>query len=252
MASQPFGATYASHYDLMYAEKDYQAECDLLEELFRRHATGTVQAILDLGCGTGNHALPLAARGYQVTGIDRSEVMLEAARSKRGQATNPELIHGEIQQLQLDRQFEVVLMMFAVMGYLASDPDLRRGLQVVRQHLSPGGLFIADFWYGPAVVAIGPSVRSSQLDTPDGVLERTATPSLDADHQRCTVHYQLTDGDGALQAEESHTMRYFFPKELRARLAQVDLELLALHPFPSLEGEPDETTWNALMCARAV
>lgn len=251
MTDQPFGATYASHYDLMYGEKDYQAECDVLEALFRQHGTRTVDSILDLGCGTGNHAFPLAARGYQLTGVDRSLQMLEAARAKLGEADNPEFIQREIQRLQLDRQFDVVLMMFAVMGYLATDHDLARGLEVVRQHLDAGGLFVADFWYGPAVMAIGPSVRSSELATPEGVLQRTATPRLDPANQRCTVHYQLSDSGGQLQAEESHTMRYFFPDDLASRLSQTGMELLALHPFPELEGDPDESTWNALLCARA-
>lgn len=273
MADQPFGAAYASNYDLMYGEKDYEAECDLLESLFERHSPRPVRSILDLGCGTGNHLVRLAARGYQLTGVDQSEQMLEAARGKLNDATNPEIPPGDIQPqggqqpgrawrpqlvrsgiqtLDLGRQYDAVLMMFAVMGYLATDRDLQRGLQVVRQHLAPGGLFVADFWYGPAVVAIGPSVRTLRLNTPDGELLRTATPRLDAEHHRCTVHYQLSTPDGTVQAEETHTMRYFFPDELQSRLGELQLEILAMHPFLALEGAPDQATWNALLCARAI
>lgn len=250
MADRPFGSTYATHYDLMYGAKDYQAECDLLEELFARLALGRVHSILDLGCGTGNHAFPLAARGYQVTGVDQSEQMLQTARSKLRRGSGPEFVHSEIQRLSLGRRFEAVLMMFAVMGYLDGEPDLRDGLRTVREHLAPGGLFIADFWYGPAVTAIGPSVRTLELDTPDGRLLRTATPTLDTAHHRCTVHYQLSDAEGVLQAEETHSMRYFFPDELQTRLDEAQLDLLALLPFPALDGTPDENTWNALLCAR--
>lgn len=247
----PFGPVYAAHYDLMYGEKDYAAECDLLEALFARHARRPVRSVLDLGCGTGNHAIRLAGRGYRVTGVDRSERMLEGARRKRGAAGNPQFVHSEIQQLTLEREFDAVVMMFAVLGYLADEPALRQGLQAVRSHLAAGGLFIADFWYGPAVEAIGPSVRTLAIDTPDGPLLRTATPALDPANQRCRVHYQLTDAQGVLQAEESHALRYFFPDELRSRLATAGLELLELLPFPALEGTPDETSWNALQCACA-
>jgi ubiquinone/menaquinone biosynthesis C-methylase UbiE len=62
-----FGPAYASAYDAFYADKDYNAECDLIEGAFRRHATQPVSSVLDLGCGTGNHALRLARRGYRAS-----------------------------------------------------------------------------------------------------------------------------------------------------------------------------------------
>jgi predicted TPR repeat methyltransferase len=52
---------YARFYDNLYSDKDYAAECRYLEKLFRRHSGRGVRSILDLGCGTGNHDLPLAA-----------------------------------------------------------------------------------------------------------------------------------------------------------------------------------------------
>ena len=77
--SEIFGSTYADAYDLLYEEKDYLAECDLLESLFQTYGEGPIHRIIDFGCGTGNHAIPLASRGYQVTGVDRSVNMLSQA-----------------------------------------------------------------------------------------------------------------------------------------------------------------------------
>ena len=74
-----FGS-YAQFYDILYQDKDYEAECDFLEQIFDRYAPGPVRTILDLGCGTGGHTLPLARRGYEVVGVDRSEKMLAEAR----------------------------------------------------------------------------------------------------------------------------------------------------------------------------
>ncbi len=80
MKNQIFGSVYAEEYDLFYKDKDYEAECDMIEEIFRSHAGGQVSTILDLGCGTGNHAISLAHRGYKVTGVDRSSEMVNMQR----------------------------------------------------------------------------------------------------------------------------------------------------------------------------
>ena len=79
-----FRSTYASTYDVLYKEKNYEAECDFLEELFRRYSGKDIKRLLDMGCGTGGHAIPLARRGYKVSGIDRSPEMVAIAKQKAG------------------------------------------------------------------------------------------------------------------------------------------------------------------------
>ena len=71
---------YSAVYDALYRDKDYQAETDFLGEVFNKYAKSHPQTILDLGCGSGAHAFGLTRRGYRVTGVDRSERMLELAR----------------------------------------------------------------------------------------------------------------------------------------------------------------------------
>src|SRR5690349_22945696 len=80
--NQVFGREYAGSYDTLYHDKDYAGECDLIEHVFRVYGDGRVSSVLDLGCGTGNHALPMARRGYEVVGVERSASMLSRARQK--------------------------------------------------------------------------------------------------------------------------------------------------------------------------
>ena len=56
--TQPFGSDYAKSYDELYADKDYEAECDLIERVLRTYGEGKIATILDLGCGTGQPRLP--------------------------------------------------------------------------------------------------------------------------------------------------------------------------------------------------
>ena len=83
--SDTFGAVYAQQYDLLYKDKNYDAEVALLERLFQAHALEG-NSVLDLGCGTGQHAIRLAKRGFDVTGVDRSPEMLRIARVKAEQS----------------------------------------------------------------------------------------------------------------------------------------------------------------------
>src|SRR5262245_62311405 len=77
-----FGSEYADAYDNLYKDKNYSEECALIDRILQTYGEGTVRSILDLGCGTGNHVLALAEKGYKLVGVDRSARMLDAARRK--------------------------------------------------------------------------------------------------------------------------------------------------------------------------
>jgi len=66
----------------MYADKSNAAECDAVVALFGKCGDGRISRILDLGCGTGRHAIEFARRGFDVTGVDFSEAMLTRARER--------------------------------------------------------------------------------------------------------------------------------------------------------------------------
>ena len=86
-----FGKGLAEVYDLIYKDKDYERECDFLEEIFKKYSTiFPVKTVLDAGCGSGGHAIPLAKRGYRVVGFDLSEVMISQARKKAKNLANVE------------------------------------------------------------------------------------------------------------------------------------------------------------------
>jgi SAM-dependent methyltransferase len=255
MSDPVFNQGYADQYDLFYGDKDYEAECNLLEQVFKKHGKG-VKNILDIGCGTGNHSIPLARRGYEVHGVDLSENMLAHAVEKAQKETikhPPVFSQGDARNVDLGKQFDVVLMMFAVLGYQLTNDDVLAALRTVRKHLKPGGLFIFDVWYGPAVLAIRPSDRVKIIPTPGGKVIRAASGSLDVNRHLSQVNYKIwkLSGDRLLsETEESHTMRFFFTMELSLFLSACGLKLESLTAFPFLDKPADETTWNVFAYAR--
>jgi SAM-dependent methyltransferase len=247
-----FGREYAAAYDDLYHDKDYLAECDLIERVFETYGAGPIRRVLDLGCGTGGHAVILAQRDYAVVGVDRSPEMLDRARA-RGSAARFEV--GQIGSVDLGETFDAALMMFAVLGYQVGNADLQAALATVRRHLRAGGLFFCDFWYGPAVLAQRPSERVKVIDSTHGQLIRVATGELDARHDLCTVRYHVwqIEADRVLaEVREQHPVRYFFALELELLLAAAGFELTRLGAFPNLDDEPTENTWNVALVARAV
>ncbi|MHB8642692.1 MAG: class I SAM-dependent DNA methyltransferase [Gaiellaceae bacterium] len=247
-----FSAAYADVYDALYAEKDYERECDMIERLFRVHATGPVCEVLDMGCGTGNHALPLARRGYAVTGVDRSTAMLQMGCMKAAaDSTDIRWMAGDIRTVDVHETFDACLLMFAVLSYQLGNDDVRLTLETVRRHLRPGGLLVCDVWCGPGVLTDPPTVRERTVDSTRGSLTRRAIPSLDIRRHLCTVRYELIDSEGSIVSEEVHTVRYFFPLELELLLDVAGLEPLLLAPFDAPDAAVDERTWNLLVVARA-
>ena len=258
-----FGSVYAAAYDTLYQGKDYGAECDLVERVFREYGSQPIKTVLDLGCGTGNHAIPLAQRGYTVTGVDRSAEMLEAARAKATGVTGLRFVEGDVRTVALGEQFDAALLMFAVLGYMVENGDVLSALRTARAHLRDGGLLFFDVWYGPAVLAERPSQRVAVAPTEDGgEVIRSATGALDTRRQLCTVTYDLwrTQGDRVLaRTHEAHAMRYFFPRELELYLDLAGFRLLRLGVFEdgsagspgAMSREPDDTTWNVGVVAQA-
>jgi len=265
--------TYAQFYDTLYQDKDYEAECDFLEQIFARYAQAPIRTILDLGCGTGGHALPLARRGYEVVGVDRSERMLAEARRKvlatgdDGSQTIDErpssVVHrpssivfhqGDIRTLDLGRAFDAVIAMFAVISYQTTNEDLAAAFRTARRHLNSGGLFIFDAWFGPAVLTQRPVDRYKVVEVDGERVIRFAHPELDIWSHTVKVNYKvlrLKDGCVLDEVDECHVMRFLFPQEIAHSFKQASFQLLNLCPFMALDAIPSVGDWNVLVIGRA-
>jgi SAM-dependent methyltransferase len=248
-----FGTAYADAYDSLYGDKRYTAECDVIGDALAQYELTPTASILDLGCGSGNHALPLAAAGFSVTGVDRSAAMLAHARRKAaqtGEADRLTFFEDDIRRFDLNRTFDAALMMFAVLGYQLENRDVLAALLAARRHLSPGGLFLFDCWYGPTVISQRPSDRVKTVQTGDGPLTRFTSSVLDVRSHTCRVDFRVETGGQA--THETHAVRFFFPRELELFLDLAGFTLVRLGCFPDFRTDPDETAWNVMGVARAV
>jgi SAM-dependent methyltransferase len=238
---QVFGA-YSRYYNLLYRDKDYQGEAAYVRSLIDRYSPQAV-SVLDLGCGTGRHDLLLAQMGYRVTGVDRSEEMLAVAKASPAlsspsmppqQATPAPLsldfAQGDLQSVRLGREFDAVVSLFHVISYQTTNEALAAAMATVRAHLKPGGIFIFDCWYGPAVLTERPAVRVKRMADDAVAITRLAEPVMHPNENLVEVNYHIFQRDLATGAvaelKESHLMRYLFKPEIEQLLKQAGLTLI--------------------------
>lgn len=246
---------YGEYYDLMYAGKDYEGECDFLEHIFRKYSVVPVKRVFEGGCGTGGHALCLAKRGYEVFGVDASKVMIgEAAEKAKKAGLRAAFQLADLRSLRLEERFDAAISMFAVMDYFVGNREVATVMHNFRNALSKDGLFVFDAWNGLAVMRILPETRVKVVEGEGKRLIRTVQPELDALHHVCRSHYHVlvTQGKAVIdEFEETHVVRYFFPQEMAHYLDDAGFELLEFCPFMRLGEAVDEKEWNFTVIARA-
>ncbi|MCC6695175.1 MAG: class I SAM-dependent methyltransferase [Candidatus Hydrogenedentes bacterium] len=226
---------YAHYYNLFYQDKDYEGEAAFVHRILQRHAPHA-KHILELGSGTGRHALLLAEKGYTVHGVDRSPAMLEQARERARQA--PASIaerltyhEGDIREVRVKESFDAVISLFHVFSYQTSDEALIAAFDTAAAHLKPGGLLLFDCWYGPAVLAERPAVRIKRLEDEAVSVTRISEPQCNDERNTVDVAYTVFVEDklsGQIQRvpNECHTMRYLFTPEVETLMCQAGLQTI--------------------------
>jgi SAM-dependent methyltransferase len=100
-------------------------------------------SVLDLCCGHGRHAVPLAQRGYEVTGLDLSAYHLRLARQAAREAgVTVRWLRRDMRDIRAEGAYDAVINMLSAFGYLETDDNDFAVLEAVAHALKPGGRFI--------------------------------------------------------------------------------------------------------------
>lgn len=249
---------YAAYYDLLYRDKDYAGEAAYVHGLLQRHAPG-VRDVLELGCGTGAHAVEMARYGYEVKGVDLSAAMVERAEARTAAlppgafsdpASRPRFSQGDLRDYRDGRQYGAVLALFHVISYQTTNVDLHAAMATAAANLAPNGVLIFDCWYGSGVLTDPPVTRVRRLRG-DGVeITRIAEPAHFPNESRVDVHYEvIVEGPaGAERIRETHPMRYLFVPEIDLLLESAGLFRLDVQEWVT-GADPAMSTWNICVVA---
>ncbi len=179
-------------------------------------------SMLELACGTGRLTLPLAERGFVVTGLDSSAPMLAAATAKAAAlGAAVELVLGDIRDFELGRTFDLIFLPNNSLGHLHTLPDIQACFAAVRRHLTDGGRFALEM-FNPSLALLmrdpGTYFPITEYIRPDGSLV-TVTETV-----RYDAATQISHGLWNYRTEGQPTevraldLRVFFPQELDALL----------------------------------
>src|SRR5207248_11236969 len=167
--------------------------------------------ILDLCCGHGRHAIPLAQRGYQVTGQDLSEVFLQQARAAAdAQRVQVRWVNGDMRTIPFENEFDAVINIFTAFGYLESDDEDQQVLVQVHKALKPGGLFVLEIIHREGLIRRYQPFGVTRHDDGLIVIEQRRFNLLTGRNQ---TRVTMIDPDGR-RTEYTHAVRIYSLAEL--------------------------------------
>jgi SAM-dependent methyltransferase len=210
-------------------------------------------AVLELACGNGRVALPLARAGYHVAALDSSAAMLEQLEQRISE--EPELVRGRIEpvrqdmrRFQLDRLFRFIYLPFNTMLVLLQPHERQAMLDRVREHLAPSGAFAFDiFTPDPERLLDDDWTVDVEVEADDpggqGRVHVRRDCRRHMDYGRQTMHLQfrhlITRDDTELARwEDELDLAYIFPRELELILERQGMRIE--HRYGGAQGQPYE------------
>jgi SAM-dependent methyltransferase len=208
----------AERYDDISAEMFAPHVLDPAVEFLARLA-GSGPA-LEFAIGTGRVAIPLAARGIPVTGIELSPPMVDRLRTKVPAEELPVLV-GDMATTTVPGRFSLVYVVFNSIGNLRTQDEQVQCFRNAARHLSPGGRFVVELWV-PGIRRFPPGQSAVPFEVTD---KHVGFDTLDMVTQQGTSHHYRRLDDGSVRYGYSN-FRYIWPAEcdLMARLAGLTLE----------------------------
>ncbi len=208
----------AERYDEFSADMFAPAVLDPAVEFLARLADGG--PALEFAIGTGRVAIPLAARGIPVTGIELSQPMADRLRRKVPAAQLPVVI-GDMATTTVPGQFSLVYVVFNTIGNLRTQDEQVRCFRNAARHLSPGGRFVIELEV-PAIRRFPPGQSAVPFEVTD---RHVGFDTYDMVTQQATSHHYRRLADGSVRYGFCN-FRYIWPAEcdLMARLAGLTLE----------------------------
>jgi len=226
-----FHGFFAEFYDILHAGLGD------IEAYIRYASDAAASSILELGSGTGRILIPLAAAGFNVTGVDKSDDMIARCLEKLDREPpstreKTRVIKRDVVDLDLGERYDLVIAPCNLLSCLTGRGEALSLLRTARRHLKDGGVFILDCSIPDLRLMVNSHgvTRTFEFAHPvtGTTIIDTFTPHYDFVNQLETDHIVLEerDGDRVLRrAETTDTLAFYFPREVRLMLDTAGLRV---------------------------
>ena len=247
-----FEKDYSNFYDLLYKNKKYKKEFDLIKKTLKRY-TSKPSSLLDLGCGTGKYSNLMTSLNLKVVGVDRSNNMLKIAKQKYSKNKKLTFVKSSIEKINLKKKFDIISALFHILSYQTSSKQIDKFFINSYKHLNKNGILVFDFWYRNGVYNLQSPLRVRIVENKIyRIIRITVSKWYKKINQIFDNHSLLIINkkkNKTFNFQETHKMRYF-------KLSLIK-KLLKKHNFQFLENLDLETgkgisnkSWGALVIAK--
>lgn len=222
---------FATVYDALTSDVEYEKRCNYLEALFQKHMDFKPSLVADLGCGTGSVCSILSSRGYDCIGIDSSEMMLDAA-AKKTDSQKILYLNQDMCEFELYGTVDVFLCMLDSLNYVTSCEEVADIFALVHNYLNPGGIFIFDvntFYKYDNIL----SDNTFVFEEKD--IFYTWENSFDGEFCDYRLNFFVKDGSAYRRLCEEHSQRYHSHSEIVASAESAGLKLEAVYSELSMD-----------------
>tara|TARA_B100002052_G_scaffold296605_1_gene325441 strand:+ start:1180 stop:1926 length:747 start_codon:yes stop_codon:yes gene_type:complete len=208
---------YSEYYDYIYKDKNYKKESKYISKLLKLNKKDSV---LDIGCGTANHAIYLSRKVKFLVGIDKSKSMVSIAKKKvlKKKLNNKILIIlNDITKKNINFNFNKAIMMFHALCYLNKDNEIKNFFKFTSKMLPKNGILICDYWNKDAVNKYGLKSTKKIIKEKDRKIIRFGKPLKSKIKKikkiKFTIKY-FYKNKKIKEFSEIHNMRPFSKKDI--------------------------------------
>lgn len=220
----------AEHYfSIENVHRDLDDDISLIRSLIFTRKT---PALLDLGCGTGEHLDKLTKFGITCTGLDNSSDMLEVAEKRHSSKIN--FIKQDIRSFDFYEEFDMIVSLFGSFDYLLNDEDVNKAFWNTWKSMKPGGIGLFEIWNSLPVKKIQekPISRVSTIKSNETVVERERGFHIINHPQKTIVEvnyrYHIHDKSGSHVLEDQHVMRAYNLEEISGFIKENGFKIKSL------------------------
>lgn len=245
--AEVFDELYSEYYDLIYKNKHYLTESQFVFDHLKKHSPSKINSILELGCGTGGHAIHWLNEVDLWTGVDISSAMLSQCKTNLSKFQSKiNLIESDINKLSLNKKFDAVVSLFHVASYQDTNQKLDNFFRIASEHMNNGAIFAFDFWHGAAVLSDRPLPKLLEVKNDHVKVTRFTSSKMLFSENIVQVDFKVwiesLKTSERRELSETHRMRYLFATEILYLAAKYDLKLVSMTKWLSNE-KLDDKAW---------